>query len=388
MSDKDEPGWPFDILGLAQKTTDKKLIKRAYARKLKKIDQSEQIKQFQDLRQAYQSALNWEDWQDWEENKDISFDPAPPENLPPGSSKALPVELQEVKNTTACEADEKEFTIEQLPKTNWSKVRELIDNLTGDQGEQNWQTTLEYTLNDPVFSDPQALQELEQEIFNYLSEQMIYGKNDQFHLPPHITYGATVLLDEKFGWLSDYVYLQKRFWNAETIMIAMTSLAAENQSSFRHSWKKNPVAWLFNTFITFRFVLFCIFIGVILNVVASQIGFSTDETFRDATIQTLAIIFVGVVNLKIIRILIEVFMAYYRPLFLIIAGLFVGYLLYFFVYRSGFFPEGSDSRTAVKILIMSSTVLFLETPRKLAKKLITSSLAFYRRFVDKSAEKS
>lgn len=59
--------WCFQHLGIAP-TPDKKVIKRAYAHALKKIDQGHEREAFQTLRRAYEQALHFADtWEDDEE---------------------------------------------------------------------------------------------------------------------------------------------------------------------------------------------------------------------------------------------------------------------------------------------------------------------------------
>ncbi|WP_094463199.1 hypothetical protein [Pannonibacter phragmitetus] len=51
--------WPYRLLGLDEPSDDPKLLKRAYARQLKQVDQAAEAEAFQALRQAYEAALRW-----------------------------------------------------------------------------------------------------------------------------------------------------------------------------------------------------------------------------------------------------------------------------------------------------------------------------------------
>ncbi|MBA4203872.1 MAG: hypothetical protein C0457_02675 [Polymorphum sp.] len=51
--------WPYGLLGFDEPSDDPKLLKRAYARQLKQVDQASEAEAFQALRQAYEAALRW-----------------------------------------------------------------------------------------------------------------------------------------------------------------------------------------------------------------------------------------------------------------------------------------------------------------------------------------
>ncbi|WP_119396652.1 J domain-containing protein [Pannonibacter phragmitetus] len=57
MYSEGKAGWPFGALGLDEPSSDAKVIKRAYARQLKQLDQASEAEAFQALRQAYETAL-------------------------------------------------------------------------------------------------------------------------------------------------------------------------------------------------------------------------------------------------------------------------------------------------------------------------------------------
>ncbi len=59
MYSEGKAGWPFGALGLDEPSNDAKVIKRAYARQLKQVDQASEAEAFQALRQAYETALDW-----------------------------------------------------------------------------------------------------------------------------------------------------------------------------------------------------------------------------------------------------------------------------------------------------------------------------------------
>ncbi len=61
MYSEGKAGWPFGALGLDEPSSDAKVIKRAYARQLKQVDQASEAEAFQALRQAYETALRQAD---------------------------------------------------------------------------------------------------------------------------------------------------------------------------------------------------------------------------------------------------------------------------------------------------------------------------------------
>lgn len=48
----------WEILEIEQ-TNDKKAIKKAYAKKLKKMNREEDVASFQELKEAFDRAINW-----------------------------------------------------------------------------------------------------------------------------------------------------------------------------------------------------------------------------------------------------------------------------------------------------------------------------------------
>ena len=301
MSGSSTDIWPFDVLELDQPTTDKKQIKRAYARKLKTIDQNEQLEDFQGLREAYQAALEWQDWQSNDEETDDTTDEWPEIRelesfVPPAPTPGIPPDNNQEHDTDN----------ENLPDTDWQRVAELIDTLTREEAKQDWKSVLRETLNDPVFSDPNAMSDLESAIFNYLSEQMVFAEDDNFHLPEHVDIEAVTLINDQFGWLTDYVYFQNRFWEVDQIMIALTNITSQNQPFFSPSWKENPRQWFFEVFLSFRLIWLSIVIGVFSNYVANTSGFATGREFTDIMISTLLVIIIAVLVLKALRWPIEI----------------------------------------------------------------------------------
>lgn len=148
--------WCFQHLGVAP-TTDKKIIKRAYALALKKIDQGQEREAFQTLRRAYEQALHFADTREEDEEEPFEQE-ALTFTIDP---EHLVFDLRDIIESPAPTADEViaptvEAEIEPPPapardelRESLLAIREWIEALFRSNEDSPSATILEQALGDP-----------------------------------------------------------------------------------------------------------------------------------------------------------------------------------------------------------------------------------------------
>jgi len=189
--------WPYDVLGLSARPTDKRAVKRAYAKRLKQIDQATDPQGFQNLREAYEAALRY-----------FEYGNTPPVPPPlPIETAAPQEEMQEIPVTAT--------TV--TPDNSWVRAQELCDQISAPLAAEKGVERLRRIFNDPVFQDIHAAQILEQAVFDYVQSKLHYVEQ-QLELSPQIDRDMLQLIDDRFGWYSDSVAFQNRFFVSQELM--------------------------------------------------------------------------------------------------------------------------------------------------------------------------
>lgn len=227
MSDKLE--WPFSVLGLEDENPDKKAVRRAYAKALKAIDQAADPQGFQALRQAYEAALDMVDVPHAHEVADVdtplSRDPERMSEEPYLDSVAHPVTEAPVQMGLSPEAID------------------LVNRVSVFTAPEPDVDRLLSILNDPAMSDPVAAQAVEEEIYHFLYNMIdddgaefpgfaLRGASGFARNPPesHRTAQLFDQLDGTFGWMSDQVRMQNRFYGYDRFCLAATYLGSRRMS--------------------------------------------------------------------------------------------------------------------------------------------------------------
>jgi len=198
------PGWPFSELELDPSEADEKTIKRAYARKLKTLDQASQAAEFQALREAYEMALIIAT--DRRAGPQRVSDA--PERLP-AAPESSP-NLDGTPGQPPSQATPEQAELAALA-TDWQAVERLSQRIRGLTPFSALLFKWREILDDPVLVDPEAASRIEGEIFALIMAHGIADEDGVLALPDFVTRELVRMLDERFGWLSDYPLFQRKF---------------------------------------------------------------------------------------------------------------------------------------------------------------------------------
>lgn len=247
MSDS-EILWPWSELGMKSQPEDPRDIRRAYARRLKEIDQATDIAGFETLRRAYEHALR------------MAETPKPQRRVTPVSgsrienvllpsdpqTEAMPVsetaqydDKFDTKSASPQEPAEIKTEIpgndlsETKPTPNpWSRkdysdpdtVFKDAQKLIGEKSmnSASWLPLIE----SGALTDPQASDRFQRMLVDYLSE----GNPSSFARE-----GLYIAAEERFGWTSDGVTFLRRFPYARKLYETMSEvLRGHRRSQERH----------------------------------------------------------------------------------------------------------------------------------------------------------
>lgn len=257
-------GWPWRSLGLSAAPAQLRDIKRAYAKRLKVLDTATQAQEFQELRTAYEAAR-----QAWE------LEQAPAPALAPES------EVESASRTPApfpasSAASEREREREPTPSPDWTRAAEheresgpeplaFIDGPPTDPGGHvgqepapDHQVWLEpepedepeivalldavYDHKPPLFErwssllahprmqDVEFAEQMEAQMLQFVYDHLDPELEDQDNAR-QIDLRLVRLLDERFGWMSDYPSFSRSFPRADAVLLRIQA-ALEKDPAF------------------------------------------------------------------------------------------------------------------------------------------------------------
>lgn len=169
---------------------DERSLKRAYAKKLKTIDQETQLHEFQALRESYEEALHWIAWRDTvqEQEDETTGEPASSQEqltvaqpVPmPGQRQAA---VQDVRDETEAGASGASSPHARDPSQEAADIlQSLLNHIHQEQPEQDQVTTiLENILDSETMLFLETRQAFEWYIASYLVQGWQSGKDLLFH---------------------------------------------------------------------------------------------------------------------------------------------------------------------------------------------------------------
>ncbi|MBC3932322.1 tetratricopeptide repeat protein [Undibacterium curvum] len=169
---------------------DERSLKRAYAKKLKTIDQETQLHEFQALRESYEEALHWIAWRDTaqEREDETTGEPATDQEQltaaqPAPMSGHSQVAVQDVTDETEAAASEASPPQARDPAQEAADIlQSLLNHIHQEQPEQDQVTTiLENILDSDTMLFLETRQAFEWYIASYLVQGWQSGKDLLFH---------------------------------------------------------------------------------------------------------------------------------------------------------------------------------------------------------------
>lgn len=210
-------GWPWSALDLPSAPATTAEVRRAYAKKLKTIDQAADIAGFEALRNAYENALARVEHKarkaatlvEMAPRKpetvpvpDIAPEPAPPPP-PVGDSPETALPVAALLSREECLA---------------ARLRGLAEgNILVSVTERARQI-----LEDPDFRSPDLEPQLRDGFAQYIRSQLLFNHlNEPYLRHPGVTADLLKALDARFGWLSDYNAFRRDFHSDSHLLEAM-----------------------------------------------------------------------------------------------------------------------------------------------------------------------
>ncbi|MBR7779020.1 tetratricopeptide repeat protein [Undibacterium rugosum] len=161
---------------------DERSLKRAYAKKLKTIDQETQLHEFQALRESYEEALQWIAWRDTEQEDEATSQPAPDQEQL-STAQPAPVVAPEVADETETGTRAASPPQARGPSQEAADIlQSLLNHIHEHQPAQDQVTaTLENILDSDIMLFFETRQAFEWYIASYLVQGWQSGKDLLFH---------------------------------------------------------------------------------------------------------------------------------------------------------------------------------------------------------------
>lgn len=210
------PAWPFDVLGMDNSDLDRKAIRRAYARRLKEIDQNADVEGFQALREAYDFALAMAGTS--ETGKPSKVGPMPDGLLRTlrnatrldesvadvGDDGAAPVSGT-AATASAAGDHRREPSVGERPRRHRLRSRDPAEVLAEQVATRTIVETDEQRLlrilRSPLLDDLEASRTVEEALVRYLDDRMQYDDWNVARFPGFVSEKLVSELDRVYGWI-------------------------------------------------------------------------------------------------------------------------------------------------------------------------------------------
>lgn len=228
-------GWPWDVLDLPRAPETTAEVRRAYAKRLKTIDQAKDIAGFEALRSAYEAALQRVEHKARKAaakaaSKTVA-EPAEPSDLgavevAPDLAPSLPDRASATEDPRAGSAQPDDLPGPPPIQSPEDRLRIRLGLLSEKNILLSPNAQVQAILDEPEFQSPELDQMLRQGLAEYIRSQLLWNHlNEPYLRHPGVTADLLKALDARFGWLSDYSAFRRDFWGDTHILEAMVDAA-------------------------------------------------------------------------------------------------------------------------------------------------------------------
>lgn len=216
-----DAAWPWSVLGLPAMPPEPADIRRAYAKALKKIDQSKDIKGFANLRDAYERGLAIRESRTSQNAaKRARKSQETPQNVPAGARDDQPPPALYAALTPAEIATNAKQAETNVLLTALSAPNPLID-----PGKR-----ITDALANPLSQDPDCAQQIRFAIASIMRSSIVSDEYNEPALSSEISADILLALDTRFGWLNDYAAFRQDFWGNTQLQYLIAARAYGNIS--------------------------------------------------------------------------------------------------------------------------------------------------------------
>jgi hypothetical protein len=224
-------GWPWDVLDLPRAPETTADVRRAYAKRLKTIDQGKDIAGFEALRSAYEAALQRVEQKARKAKSKTVAEPAEPSDLgavevAPDLAPSLPDRSSATEDPRAGSAQPDDLPGPPPIQSPEDRLRIRLGLLSEKNILLSPNAQVQAILDEPAFQSPELDQMIRQGLAQYIRSQLLWNHlNEPYLRHPGVTADLLKALDARFGWLSDYSAFRRDFWGDTHILEAMVDAA-------------------------------------------------------------------------------------------------------------------------------------------------------------------
>jgi hypothetical protein len=215
--------WPWDVLDLPQPPGTTAEVRRAYAKKLKTIDQAKDIAGFEALREAYEAALARIEYKarhvaqpaaQSPPMQDVTFVP----DIATDPPVTVPV-LPPVQSAGIAASEAPPLSVE-------DRLAARLQGLTERNILVSATDRARHILDEPDFQAPELDSQLRAGFADYLRSQLLFNHlNEPYLRHPGVTADLLRALDARFHWVSDYSAFRRDFHGDPHLLEAVLDAA-------------------------------------------------------------------------------------------------------------------------------------------------------------------